>query len=178
MARNMANHDMLIVVTPPVLHLPDGRRVSCAVGRSGLTSAKREGDGATPVGIWPLRRVLYRPDRLSAPQSALPVMPIAPDDGWCDDPGHPSYNRPVTRPFAAGHERLWRDDALYDVIVILGHNDRPPVAGAGSAIFLHLARPDFGPTEGCVAIRAADMAALLQDCGPHAALDIRAEGLD
>lgn len=144
------------------------RRWRCAVGRGGLIPAdeKREGDGATPVGRWPLRRLLYRPDRESPAGLHLPAAPIAPDDGWCDDPGHPAYNRPVALPFPAGHERLWRDDALYDLVVVLGHNDDPPRPGAGSAIFLHCARPDWGPTEGCVALAHEDLRRLLAEAGP------------
>lgn len=138
-----------------------GRAWRCALGRGGIRSDKREGDGATPVGRFALRRLLYRSDRLATPLTALPVATIGPQDGWCDDPAHPAYNRPVTLPFAASHERLWRDDALYDVIVVLGHNDAPPVPGLGSAIFLHVARPDYGPTEGCVALALPDLLDLL-----------------
>jgi L,D-peptidoglycan transpeptidase YkuD (ErfK/YbiS/YcfS/YnhG family) len=100
----------------------------------------------------PLRRVLYRADRLAAPRAALPVAPIAPDDGWCDDPTHADYNTQIRRPHPARHEELWRADAIYDVIGVLGWNDAPVARGRGSAIFLHLARPDFSPTEGCIAL--------------------------
>ncbi|WP_374632712.1 L,D-transpeptidase [Ferrovibrio sp.] len=135
----------------------------CALGRSGCKPAadKREGDGATPLGRWPLRRLFYRPDRLPVPDCALPILALTPAMGWCDDPGHADYNRLVTLPFAGSHETLWREDHVYDLIVELGHNDAPPVPGLGSAIFLHLARQDFAPTEGCVAIALADMQALL-----------------
>lgn len=124
----------------------------CAIGRGGIAVEKREGDGVTPVGDWALRRVLYRADRLATPETALSCSAIGPDDGWCDDPADPAYNRPVRLPFAASHERMMRDDGLYDVVVVLGHNDAPVVPGAGSAIFLHVARDDYGPTEGCVAL--------------------------
>lgn len=145
----------------------------CAIGKGGLTQDKREGDGATPIGTWPLRRVLYRPDRVSAPRTAgLPVAAIDPTDGWCDDPAHPAYNRPVRLPFAASHEILWREDGVYDVIVVLGHNDAPPVPGAGSAIFLHVARPAFEGTEGCVALPLPDLLRVLEDCGPETVLTI------
>lgn len=135
----------------------------CALGRSGCKPAadKREGDGATPLGRWALRRLYYRPDRLAKPACALPIVALTPAMGWCDDPTHPDYNRPVALPFAASHETLWREDHVYDLIVELGHNDAPPVPGLGSAIFLHLARPDYAPTEGCVAIALNDMQALL-----------------
>jgi L,D-peptidoglycan transpeptidase YkuD (ErfK/YbiS/YcfS/YnhG family) len=155
-----------LIVTAPDTCRANGRALRCAVGKGGFTTDKREGDGATPVGAWTMRRVLYRPDRLdAAPDTALETAAIAPGDGWCDDPGHPLYNRPVALPFEAGHEAMWRDDGLYDVVVVLGHNDDPPVPGMGSAIFLHCARPDFGPTLGCVAVARDDLLAVLKGCG-------------
>lgn len=137
------------------------RLLRCAIGKGGLAREKREGDGATPVGAFPLRRVLYRPDREAAPRTGLPVAAIAPEDGWCDWPEDAAYNRPVRLPYAARAERLWREDALYDLLVVVGHNDAPVVPGAGSAIFLHLARPGYAPTEGCVAFARADFLDLL-----------------
>ena len=138
----------------------------CALGRGGLKRDKREGDGATPIGAWPMRRLLYRADRMAAPATRLPSAPIGPEDGWCDDPADPAYNRPVRLPYAARHERLWREDAIYDLLVVLGHNEDPIVAGKGSAIFLHVARPDYGPTEGCVALAHADLARILVEAAP------------
>lgn len=165
---------MKIEVRDAALRLPGGTAVRCALGRGGLKPAadKREGDGATPIGSWPLRRVLYRPDRGEQPRTALPVTAIAPDDGWCDAADDPAYNQPVRLPYPASAERMWRDDGLYDIVVILGHNDDPVVPGAGSAIFLHLAKPDFSTTEGCVAITRADMEALLAQASPGDRLDI------
>lgn len=142
------------------------RLCKCALGRSGLRLRKCEGDGATPIGRWPLRYVLYRSDRVVVPRSRLPVFPIRPDDGWCDDPSSDRYNQPVTLPSEASAETLWRDDALYDIIVVLGHNDRPPVPGRGSAIFLHIAAPGYAATEGCVAVTRRDMLGILERCGP------------
>jgi L,D-peptidoglycan transpeptidase YkuD (ErfK/YbiS/YcfS/YnhG family) len=154
----------------------DGRRVRCALGPTGVKPAaeKREGDGASPAGVWPLRCVLYRPGRGPPPASALPVHAMGQDDGWCDDPADPAYNRAVTLPYPASAERLWREDGVYDIIVILGHNDDPPVPGLGSAIFLHLCRPGFPPTEGCVAIEREALEELLAKAGPGDALEIRA----
>jgi L,D-peptidoglycan transpeptidase YkuD (ErfK/YbiS/YcfS/YnhG family) len=148
--------------------------VACALGRSGVLPAadKWEGDGATPLGTWPLLRVLYRPDRGEAPVTRLPVQAIAPDDGWCDAPTDVNYNRPVTLPYPASCERMWREDELYDIVCILGHNDDPPVPGLGSAIFLHVAKPGYPPTEGCVALARADLEALLALAGPGDALAI------
>lgn len=143
-----------------------GWRVRCALGRGGLTRKKREGDGATPVGAWPMRRLLYRADRLSHPDTRLPVSAIGRADGWCDDPADPAYNRPVALPYPGRHERLWRENGLYDLLVLLGHNDNPVVPGLGSAIFLHVAGSDFGPTEGCVALARSDLERVLAEAGP------------
>lgn len=159
----------------------DGRRgrltagadsFECALGRGGISRMKREGDGATPAGGWPLRYLLYRPDRVDEPATALPVRALTPTDGWCDDPSDPAYNRPVTLPFPGSHEALWREDGVYDLIVVLGHNDDPPTPGLGSAIFLHVARPDFTPTEGCVAVAKADLLALLPRIGSETVLEV------
>ncbi|MGE5500786.1 MAG: L,D-transpeptidase family protein [Ignavibacteriales bacterium] len=153
----------------------NGRRVRCALGPAGVSAAadKREGDGATPLGVWPMRRVLYRPDRGPAPQTALPVAPIDPKDGWCDDPRDPNYNRPVALPYPASCETMWREDELYDVVVILAHNDDPPFPGMGSAIFLHCAKPGYPPTQGCVALAKADLLELLAVAKPGDALEVR-----
>jgi L,D-peptidoglycan transpeptidase YkuD (ErfK/YbiS/YcfS/YnhG family) len=152
-----------------------GHEVRAALGKGGLVpaDAKREGDGATPIGAWPIRRVLYRPDRGPIPKTGLPFQAIAPEDGWCDAPLDKAYNRPVALPYPASAEQLWRDDGVYDLVVILGHNDDPVVPGAGSAIFLHLARPDFSPTEGCVALAREDLEALLAEAQPGDILEIR-----
>ena len=140
----------------------DKRSMACSIGRSGALPAvnKREGDGATPLGTWPIRAALLRPDRVASPRTALPWRWLRPDDGWADDPADPAYNRPIRHPHAASAERLWRDDGLYDVIVILGHNDSPPRPALGSAIFLHCRR-DGASTEGCVAIEKEGLLALL-----------------
>jgi L,D-peptidoglycan transpeptidase YkuD (ErfK/YbiS/YcfS/YnhG family) len=143
-----------------------GRVARCALGRNGISDDKREGDGATPAGCFPLREVYFRADRLAAPSTGLPASPVSPDLGWCDDPADAAYNRPVRLPYAARHERLWRDDELYDLIVVIGYNDDPIEPGRGSAVFLHVARPDFAPTQGCVAMRLADLSDLLQECRP------------
>ena len=155
-----ASDDDLVLHPPNILRWR-GRRFACAIGRGGVRSDKREGDGATPAGRYPLRRVLYRPDRLAPPRTALPIAPLSPRDGWCDDPGHPLYNRPLRLPHDARHEELWRSDRVYDLIVILGHNDVPAVPGLGSAVFLHVAQPDYAPTAGCVAVAAGDLLAIL-----------------
>jgi L,D-peptidoglycan transpeptidase YkuD (ErfK/YbiS/YcfS/YnhG family) len=149
-----------------------GAAYRCALGRGGVSARKREGDGATPLGVWPLRFVLYRPDRVARPRTTLPVLPLWPWDGWCDDADDEAYNRYVPLPYPARHERLWRADALYDLIVVLGYNDGPVVAGAGSAIFLHVAAPDSRQTEGCVALAEPDLRAVLARVASGSALEI------
>jgi L,D-peptidoglycan transpeptidase YkuD (ErfK/YbiS/YcfS/YnhG family) len=136
-----------------------GQRFRAAHGRGGIVPAmaKREGDGGTPAGLLRLVRVLYRADRLSAPACAVPVEPIAPLDGWCDDVADPAYNKPVRLPFAPSHEELWREDHVYDVIGVLNWNLSPIMPGRGSAIFFHVATPDYAPTAGCVALNLADV---------------------
>jgi L,D-peptidoglycan transpeptidase YkuD (ErfK/YbiS/YcfS/YnhG family) len=153
------------------------RVVPCALGRSGARSDKREGDGATPAGRFPLRGVLFRADRIATPRTSLPVAPLDPDLGWCDDPADGAYNKPVRLPYAARHERLWRDDSLYDLITVIGYNDDPVEPGRGSAIFLHVAHPDFAPTEGCIAMRLADLSELLRACRPGDQIVVDTDGL-
>ncbi|WP_422041185.1 L,D-transpeptidase family protein [Roseibium sp.] len=147
--------------------------VPCALGRSGVIARKKEGDGATPLGCFELLHVFYRPDRGRPPKTVLPVEPITSDAGWCDDPGHRLYNRPVTLPFAASHEKMWRDDRLYDVVVVLDCNMYPAVRGRGSAIFFHIARESYTPTEGCVAVSPAHMRLLLERAAPGSCMTIR-----
>jgi L,D-peptidoglycan transpeptidase YkuD (ErfK/YbiS/YcfS/YnhG family) len=142
------------------------RRVKCAVGRAGVSIDKHEGDGATPVGAWPCRTLYFRPDRLTLPKTGLAVTGLSPTDGWCDDPRDVAYNKPVRRPYPASAEALWREDRVYDLIVPLGYNDAPVSPGRGSAIFLHLAREHYEPTEGCVALALADLIAFLALADP------------
>nr|WP_031550269.1 L,D-transpeptidase family protein [Parvularcula oceani] len=147
----------------------------CAFGRGGLTNDKKEGDGATPIGRFGMRSCYWRPDRVARPVTGLPVLPIRRFDGWCDDPGHPLYNRPVRLPFPASHERMWREDAAYDLVVVLDQNLDRPEPGAGSAVFFHLTKSaDPTPTEGCVAIAEPAMRRLLRLCDTKSVLEIRA----
>ena len=146
--------------------------VPCALGRSGPTRRKREGDGGTPVGRFRLIGVAFRPDRIQRPRTLLPLKAIRPDDGWCDDPRDRRYNRPIRLPDTAGHERMWRADGLYDLVVDIAWNRGPIRRGWGSAIFLHLAREGFGPTEGCVALSRPALRRLLARIGPRTRIEI------
>lgn len=156
-----------------VLRWPGGAaRAAC--GRGGVRTDKREGDHASPAGTFPLVRAFYRPDRLSAPTTALPLAGLRPEDGWVDAPTDPRYNTQVTLPYPASHETLWRADGLYDLIVVIGYNTAPAVPGRGSAIFLHVARPDYAGTEGCIAIAREALVRLLGLLGPGSMITIRA----
>ena len=163
-----------LVVHPPGRLAWRGRRFACALGAGGIRADKREGDGATPSGRFLLRRVLYRADRLAPPPTALAVAPLTARDGWCDDPADPLYNRFVRLPHGGRHEALWRADRVYDVIVVLGYNDDPVAPGLGSAIFLHVARPDYAPTAGCVALARDDLLTILAGVDREAALRVPA----
>ena len=141
-----------------------------ALGVGGIRARKKEGDGATPLGAWACVKVYYRPDRVRRPQTTLHAEPLRADMGWCDAPNDRNYNRKVTLPYAASAETLWRDDHLYDVIVVLDYNLMPRSRGRGSAIFLHVARPSLSPTEGCIAIKREHLLRLLHVLSPGAAV--------
>lgn len=150
-------------------------RFPCALGRTGVSTEKREGDGSTPLGTFSLRELRYRHDRVPSLATGLPLIPISPTDGWCDAPDDPAYNRPVHLPYPASAETMWREDHLYDLVVVLGHNDSPVVPYAGSAVFFHLAREEKGelqPTEGCIALRLEDMLSVLALCGTETRIRI------
>lgn len=149
------------------------RSYPCALGRSGILDPKREGDGGTPVGRFPLRRLLYRADRVAHIETRLPASRITEHDGWCDDPADAAYNQPVTLPYPGRHERLWLASHLYDLVLVIGHNDDPVLPGAGSAVFIHLANADWGPTEGCIAFRREDLLEILGLLAPGDAVAIR-----
>jgi len=136
-------------------------RCRAALGRSGIRTDKREGDGATPRGRFRPLRVWWRADRGSRPRGGLPVRPIHRSDGWCEDAADRRYNRPVRLVEHAAGDRLWRDDHLYDLIIELDHNTRPRIAHRGSAVFIHVTRPGFRPTAGCVALETAQLRRLL-----------------
>jgi L,D-peptidoglycan transpeptidase YkuD (ErfK/YbiS/YcfS/YnhG family) len=155
------------------LHWSRGSAVA-AVGRTRVKADKREGDGATPAGTYPLVSVLYRPDRITPPASHLPVSSLAPSHGWVDDPADANYNRLVSLPYPASAEQMWREDDLYDALVVIGYNMEPITPGAGSAIFLHIATPDFAPTAGCVAVNKEVLLGLLPLLGPGSAITITA----
>lgn len=147
----------------------------CAIGKNGTIpeSDGREGDGKTPLGTYPVRYGLYRTDRIALPDTKLQFWQILRSDGWCDDPQAVAYNRPVRLPYTNSAESLWRESGVYDIIIVLGHNDSPPTPGMGSAIFLHIAREGYAPTEGCVAISKNDMLKLVQTLTTKSQVEIQ-----
>ena len=144
----------------------------CALGRSGRNFRKSEGDGGSPVGIWSLRQIYYRNDHIARPLSKLPISTIRNGWGWCETIGDRNYNRRVNLPYATAHEDLKRPDNLYDVVVETSHNQRPRVQGRGSAIFFHIARENYTPTAGCIAVSLQNMRKVLKFCSPKTKLVI------
>ncbi len=150
----------------------------CAIGRKGIRSDKTEGDGASPSGRYKLLQVLYREERLSAPDTALSVVALSEEDGWCDAPQDPAYNRAVTLPYPSSCEPLYRNDALYDIVVVTDHNTNPVVPGAGSAIFLHVAGGiHYPPTDGCIAFIQRDLSKILAIWKPETDYLVIGKGL-
>ncbi|MGH6907820.1 MAG: L,D-transpeptidase family protein, partial [Aestuariivirga sp.] len=148
----------------------------CVVGRGGLSHLKKEGDGATPVGRWQLLKVAYRADRGLPSRSGLPLRVIRSSDAWCDAVGDRNYNRQVSLPYPASHETMCRADGLYDVVVMLSHNQRPRVQARGSAIFLHLISSGATPTAGCVALSRRNMVIVLALCDRKTRLVVQPAG--
>ena len=149
-----------------------GGAAPAAVGRGGISLSKREGDGTTPAGTYPLLVGFYRQDRVAPPHSGLPMRALAPQDAWVDDPADANYNRLVSLPYRARTEPMWRRDEIYDVVVVISYNMNPVVPGAGSAIFLHIARPDFSDTSGCIAVQREVLIDLLPLLGPSSRITI------
>jgi L,D-peptidoglycan transpeptidase YkuD (ErfK/YbiS/YcfS/YnhG family) len=149
-----------------------GATLPVALGRTGIRANKREGDGASPRGFFRLVRLWWRADRLPRPRVPFPARAIQRDDAWCEDPASRRYNRPIKLLRDSSGDRLWREDHLYDLLIELDHNTRPRVAGRGSAVFIHVARPGLLPTAGCVALHKNTLAALLPQFGRGSAIEI------
>ncbi len=170
---NEVNVNIIVKTSTSTLEI-DGNSYPCAMGKNGITSIEnsREGDGMTPLGHYPLRYGLYRDDRICIPPCTLQFHQIRKNDGWCDTPHDDAYNRPVRLPYPTGAESLYKDSHVYDIIIVLGHNDTPPIPDMGSAIFLHIARDGYQPTQGCVAIHKDDMLELLPQLTPETTINI------
>jgi L,D-peptidoglycan transpeptidase YkuD (ErfK/YbiS/YcfS/YnhG family) len=158
----------------------EGKKYACSIGRAGIISAqqKQEGDGATPDGDYPLRKVFYRPDRVSSAQlkTLLPHIAIEKNMAWCDDIKAAEYNQEIQLPFKGSYEPLWLQDHVYDIDVVIGYNDYPIVLGKGSAIFLHIARDNYTATAGCIALSREDLLAILAKLKPNTYIKIQQDG--
>ncbi len=150
-----------------------GRIIPCAIGRGGIRTDKREGDGATPVGSWRVEGGYFRADRIAPPVSRIPLIPSGPRAGWSDEPGDPAYNGPVSLPHPCSHERMRRGDSLYDLVLVLDHNRHPAMPGAGSAIFMHCWRGPRYPTAGCLAFALPDLRWIIARWMPSSRVIIR-----
>lgn len=168
---------MDLIVVSPNLALWNGKSLRCAIGSGGFNSPenRKDGDHTTPIGRWPMREVYYREDKGARPQTVLPLKVIRENDGWCDDAADPNYNRFVVHPYPASAEKLCREDDLYDIVVVLGYNDKPVIPGKGSAIFLHIARPRFTPSEGCVHLSREDLEMVLREGDNNSAVVVAPE---
>ncbi len=133
------------------------QKYKCSIGYNGLSKNKTEGDGCTPVGTFKLNKIMYRPDKINNFKSNLETEIIEKRDGWCDDINSELYNQKIIFPYELSAENLYRDDDLYDLICIIDYNLNPIIKGKGSAIFLHVARSDYSPTHGCVAIKKDEL---------------------
>jgi len=129
----------------------------CSIGKNGINSHKIEGDGCTPQGTFNIIKILYRPDKIGERKFFLETETILPFDGWCDDIESNYYNSQIKFPFNYSAEKLYRNDDLYDIVCIIDYNLNPVIKNRGSAIFLHVAKKDFSPTEGCIAINKNDL---------------------
>ena len=150
-------------------------KFSCRIGRQGFVTFNkgREGDEKTPLGNYHVRFGLYRADRLPGPPpSSIPFLALDKSDGWCDDPQDPAYNRFVRRPYPASHEKLWREDGAYDIVLVMNHNDSPPETNMGSAVFIHIAQPDDRQTLGCVALTPDTMINLIKNISRETSIKI------
>lgn len=160
----------LLFVTPTSLSF-NGVFYPVVLGREGVVERKTEGDGGTPEGTFPLRRLFYNPSRVTRPVTHLPLVAITEDDGWSDDPQDPAYNTWIKLPHAYGHERLWREDSLYDIFIEVGYNDAPAIPHKGSAIFIHTA-PPCGFTQGCVALSRENLLQIIPFLSPDTLIKI------
>ena len=154
------------------IYWPSGM-ARAAVGAGGVRSDKKEGDRATPPGMFALPFGMYREDRIHLPNTALPMIPLREVHAWVDDPNDPKYNQLVELPYPSRTERLWRTDGIYDLLVVVGYNMNPTRPGASSAIFLHIARPNFSPTDGCVAVSRSILLKLVTVLSTESTLTIR-----
>ena len=133
----------------------------CALGKNGINKKEKEGDNITPEGTYKVVRVYYRKDRIKKISSKLKLIKIKKNMCWCDDPKSKKYNQPINLPTQYNHEKLYRKDNIYDLILVLNYNMKPIIKNKGSAIFIHIAKKKFQKTKGCVGLRKKDLIHLL-----------------
>jgi L,D-peptidoglycan transpeptidase YkuD (ErfK/YbiS/YcfS/YnhG family) len=150
----------------------DGISFFCVFGRDGVTKDKVEGDWKTPIGTFPIKKIFYRKDKIPNLETQIESTPLSPDDAWCDDIEKEEYNTFIKLPFDGSYENLWRDDDMYDIIIILGYNDEPIIKGKGSAIFIHIAKENMEYTKGCLAIKKEDMLTLVKNISLNSEIEI------
>lgn len=149
-----------------------GKDYPCFFGKNGLSVSKVEGDGKTPIGYFSLGQCFYRADRIQLPETSLSFREITPTDGWCDDQSHPNYNQLVHLPFEGGHEKLYLDEGIYDLVIEILYNNNPALPGKGSAIFWHLQSAMRDYTEGCLAIERGAFLGIIKDLTPGMIIEI------
>ena len=147
-------------------------KAKVSLGKNGIGQKKKEGDLITPIGDYPLREVFYRTDRVKLPTLKIPSQSINIKHAWCNDSSFPEYNTLVNLPFKGTHEKMWRNDHLYNIVIVIGYNDQPVFPEKGSAIFIHLAHNNFNPTEGCIGIRESTMKKILNHIEPNSRIII------
>lgn len=150
----------------------DGVSLFCVFGRDGVTKDKVEGDWKTPIGTFPIKKIFYRKDKIPNLETQIECIPLSPDDAWCDDTGKEEYNTFIKLPFDGSYENLWRDDDMYDVIIVIGYNDNPIIKEKGSAIFIHIAKENMEYTKGCLAIKKEDMLTLIKNITLNSEIEI------
>lgn len=136
-------------------------KVKCAIGKRGIGKKRREGDLITPKGLFKIKKVYFRKDKVRGLKTKFSMKAITKNMGWCNDPKSNKYNKLIKYPFAFNAEKLFRNDNIYDIVIVLNFNSRPVKKNKGSAIFLHVARRKYSPTLGCVAISKNDLKYLL-----------------
>jgi len=147
-------------------------KIKCSIGKKGITKNKQEGDLKTPSGIFSLKKIFYRKDRIKFITTTLKKNFIKKNIGWCDDPTSKYYNRQIKFPFKDSAEKLWRKDNIYDLIIVLNYNLRPVIKNKGSAIFLHICKKNYETTKGCIAIKKKDMLNLIENIKKNSKLII------
>ena len=143
------------------LLLYKGYKLKCCIGKSGITSFKKEGDLATPKGTFGLGLLYYRKDRIKLLKCKIKKRVIKKNMGWCNDSRSKKYNKEINFPFKYRAEKLYRKNMIYDLLINIEYNSRPIIKKKGSAIFLHIANDKYGSTKGCIAISKKDFLKIL-----------------